>query len=108
MRGRALLLALPLLLSACAGSAAPFGAAAAPSLTTREKVEAQLRKESGGGTTDPAAAPAGRAPPGSVPRAPQQLPNTATADPATLDAHTAIAAGPGSDVAAGIQASIIR
>ena len=81
MRSRSLLLLLSLLLSACAGAAAPFGIAATPTLSARERVEAQLRKESGTGASSPAAAAVPGAVPGapaSVPGAPQQLPNTAT------------------------------
>ncbi|MFN2519706.1 MAG: hypothetical protein ABR525_01530 [Candidatus Limnocylindria bacterium] len=85
MRSRSLLLILPLLLSACAGAAAPFGIAATPSLTARERVEAQLRKENGTGTTtDAAGGLSGSAgAPASVAGAPQQLPNTATSGDAT-------------------------
>ena len=82
MPKRSLLLALSLRLSACAGAAAPFGLAATPSLSARERVEAQLRKESGTGASSPAAAavpgPVVPGAPASVAGGPQQLPNTAT------------------------------
>lgn len=86
MRSRSVLLTLSLALTACGGTAAPFGLAATPTLSVRDKVEAQLRKEAGpAGATSPGA-PAGAAgsigAPGSVPGGPQQLPNTATADAA--------------------------
>ncbi len=94
MRRRSVLLTLALLLSACAGTAAPFGLAATPTLSARERVEAQLRKQAGGAVAaapgSGAASAASAGAPASLAGAPRQLPNTATA-------HAEAEATPGLD-----------